>query len=104
MLESFLHVQPDCAAQVDERCNERLLLTAPTGRQLKMWTFGEAIDSMSVQLVCGDDRERRAWFSPVYGRKVPSRAIKVAGAFKGRGSLLTCLSTSGHHLSDRHPT
>src|SRR5207245_1919755 len=46
------------------------------------------------EVLPGSNEERSAWFSPAYGTRVPSKALKVRRDFEGQTSLVTCFSTS----------
>jgi hypothetical protein len=56
-----------------------------------MWAEGS---QAGVELLTGGERERGAWFSPRYGTRTPSRALRISRELTERCSLTTCLSTS----------
>jgi hypothetical protein len=90
-LELWLHAAPDCLVQVDER---RATLTSPAGRSIEARICDDTGDSRGFELVVGDDSERSAWFSPSYGTKVPSRALRFARQFHGSIRVVTCIAAA----------
>ena len=45
-------------------------------------------------VLTGSDEERGAWFSPGYGTRLPTKALRIHGEFEKRTTVFTCLSTS----------
>src|SRR5207247_3523007 len=89
-LEFLLHLRPDCRVDVDPG-SASFVLTSPNGSRLTAWISGAGDE---VEVLTGTERERGAWFSPGYGTRVPSRALRVTRDFTGQGGLVTCLSIS----------
>jgi hypothetical protein len=93
-LESFLHVRPDC--HVAAGSDGEALLTSPDGDRLRVWVSAEGHQAVGVEAVQGDGEHRDAWFSPGYGTRVSSRALRIRHQFDGACRLVTCCSISEH--------
>jgi hypothetical protein len=89
----LFHLRPDCSVSL-EAGRARFVLASPDGHRLCGHTLDASGQPLPVDVIKGSERERRAWFSPEYGVRVPSRALLVARDSVGGDSLITCLSTS----------
>jgi len=56
--------------------------------------LGESGEGRALEILVGSDVERAAWFSPRYGIRTASRALRTQFQFVGQASLFTCISTS----------
>ena len=92
-LELLLHLRPDCRVEVRSG-DAGVVLTAPDGQRLNAWIAADGSQTAGFELVAGDGRERGAWFSPEYGTRLPSRALRFTGELVGRRSLLTSFSSA----------
>ena len=92
-LEFALHLRPDCTVEVGQE-RTSLTLRSPEGSRLYAHVLGCSDEASLPEIVYGSEGERSAWFSPQYGTRVPASAIRVRRGFRGRATLMTCLSTS----------
>lgn len=90
--ESLLHLRPDCGVEVDDR--GVVSLVGADGRRLYTWMAAGSPPGSRFQVIDGTDDERAAWFSPTYGTRVPSRALRLNHSFRGRCGVVTCLAAS----------
>ncbi len=90
-VDSWLHLRPDCGGQAD-RQNCRAVLTSPAGGNLYAGVHCRGVDDGRLEMVTGDEEQRSAWFSPGYGIRIPSRALRLRGSFEGSCELVTLLS------------
>jgi len=91
-LEMFLHLQPDCSIDVHAR-DTRVVLRSPDGATLNAWVLDAAGNFCLPEVLTGSDDERSAWFSPAYGTRVPTNALKIRREFERQTTVFTCLST-----------
>ncbi len=91
-LEFLLHVRPDC--RVDVGRDGQAVLTSPAGERLRVLVLDDEHQSRGLDVLQGDDPRRGAWFSSGYGRRFPSRALRLTRRFEGTCALVTCCSTS----------
>jgi uncharacterized heparinase superfamily protein len=92
-LEMFLHLQPDCSVEV-QAGPARVVLRSPDDARLYAWVFDAAGNACLPEVLTGSDEERAAWFSPGYGTRVPTKALKIRRGFEGQATVFTCFSTS----------
>lgn len=91
--ELFMHLRPDCSVELQEE-HARVVLRSPNDAKLYAWSFSAAGNACLPEVVTGSDEERAAWFSPGYGTRLPTRALRIRGEFEKRTTVFTCLSTS----------
>jgi hypothetical protein len=91
-LELLLHVHPAC--RIVPGPNGGVILDADCERRLSLWIAESGVAAGRLEAVAGDERERGAWFSPSYGVRMPSRAIRFTRQFDRDSSIATCLSSS----------
>lgn len=94
-LEFLLHLRPDCVVEAGEGA-PCIVLRSPTGTRLPIWLLGKANEPHLPEILIGSEEERGAWFSPGYGTRVPTRALRFRSEFVEQGTLATCFSTSKH--------
>ncbi len=92
-LEILLHLRPDCVVEAGEGA-PCIILRSPGGARLPIWLLGKANEPHLPEILVGSEEERGAWFSPGYGTRVPTRALRVRSEFVEQGTLATCFSTS----------
>ena len=89
-LEMLMHLRPDCAVEED-RGGAGAVLTSPAGQQLWMGLVGSS-GGVRFDVLTGDDPDRGAWFSPGYGTRTPSRALRAAAPLEGEATLVNWIS------------
>ena len=91
--EIYMHLRPDCSVELQEG-HAGVVLRSPDGAELYAWTFDAAGNACLPEVLTGSDEERAAWFSPGYGTRLPTKALRIRGEFEKRTTVFTCLSTS----------
>lgn len=91
-LDLYLHMRPDCQV-ASERDGAGIVLHSPQGSPLYIRMFDDTRAPQALDVVTGTEQERAAWFSPGYGTRLPSRALRLHQDFTGRCTVVTCLST-----------
>lgn len=92
VFEFFLHLRPDCS--VCSTDDTSVILESPGGSQLYVSIVGPHGKSIAPEILMGNEAERGAWFSPVYGTKVPTRMLRLLSESVTGFVALTCLSTA----------
>lgn len=92
-LKFFLHLRPDCSIEEEEK-EAGIILRSPEGVGLNTWILEGAHETTSPEILIGGSEERVAWFSPIYGVRVPARTLRVRREFLGQVALHTRLSAS----------
>jgi hypothetical protein len=96
-LEMLLHVQPDCSIDL-QAGTARAVLRSPDGASLYASILDATGNACLPKVVTGSDEETSAWFSPAYGTRVPTKALKIRRDFAGETTLLTRLCTADAHF------
>jgi hypothetical protein len=90
--ELMFHMMPDCRVVIDPS-RSHAVLTSPGSRTLKLWLSTDAGDPDGFDVITGGEDQLEAWYSPGYGARIPSRAIKVGRDCEGGTAFITCGST-----------
>ena len=90
--EAMLHLLPDCTVEPFEE-GSGVRLQSPDGTRLDARAFIDGELALPDVLV-GSEDERAVWFSPGYGLRVPTRALRIKRRFVGRATLVTSVSAS----------
>lgn len=87
VLEVLYHVRPDCGVHLLDDGKEALL-RSPGGADLHLEVLAGA---GAFELVQGDDVERNAWFSPRYGVRQPTTAVRQRWTSMSRARVVNAL-------------